>query len=311
MNLAIACGSGSRRLASAVAARLGANGVVGEVERFPDGELRPSVPELRGVDVFVVASTGPPANDHIVELLLLIDACRRAGADRVTAVVPYLAYARQDRRNGVGQAIGARVVATALGSSGADRLVAVDPHNLALEAAFGIPVEMLSAVSALSDSLLPEAAPDAVVVAPDFGAAKLAERYGALLGLPVVVVRKSRVSGSSVRAKGLVGEVEGRHAVIVDDMISTGATIASTVELLLADGALPGMVVAATHGLFVGGAVTRLAELPLRRVLVTDSLELSEVVGLPLEVTSIVPLLAEAIRRLHQGEPLEALLAKT
>ena len=272
MNLRIVCGTANRALASRVSSALGADPAAGEVERFPDGELRPIVCGARGGDVFVVQPTGPPVSDHLVELLLLLDACRRAGAGRVTAVVPYFGYARQDRRSRDGQAIGAQVVAAAIAAAGADRLVVIDPHTAALEAMFAIPVEALTAVPAIANTLLPAVTPDAVVVAPDLGAVKLAERYASLLGLPVVIVRKTRVTGSTVHAVELVGQVDGRPAIVVDDMISTGATIEAAVRMLLDNGARPDIVVATTHGLFVGDAVERLARLPVRRLVVTDSL---------------------------------------
>jgi ribose-phosphate pyrophosphokinase len=256
-----------------------------------------------------VQPTGPPVSDHLVELLLLLDACRRAGAGRVTAVVPYFGYARQDRRSRDGRAIGARVVAAVVGAAGADRLVVIDPHTAALEAMFAIPVEALTAVPAIADTLLPTVTPDALVVAPDLGAVKLAERYASLLGLPVVIVRKTRVNGTTVHTEGLVGQVDGRSAIVVDDMISTGATIEAAVRLLLDNGARPDFVVAATHGLFVGEAVERLASLPVRRVIVTDSLSGVEDLALPVEVTSIAPLLATAVGRLHRDEPIDELLA--
>jgi ribose-phosphate pyrophosphokinase len=281
--------------------------VVGDVEQFPDGELRPFVPELRGDDVYVVQSTGLPVNDCLVELLLLIDACRRAGAGRVTAVVPYFGYARQDRRSQVGQAIGARVAAGAMGSAGADRLVVIDPHTAALEAMFAIPVEIVTVVPVIADVLRPVVSSDTVVVAPDLGAVKLAEHYASLLGLSVVIVRKTRIDGSSVRADELVGQVDGQPAVVVDDMISTGATIEAAVRLLLEKGARPGVIVAATHGLFVGEAPGRLKALPLERLIVTDTLVQREDLGIPVEVASIAPLLTSTIGRLHRDEPFDGL----
>jgi ribose-phosphate pyrophosphokinase len=287
---------------------LGADIVAGEVERFPDGELRPYMPGVRGGDVFLVQPTGPPVNDNLVELLLSLDACRRAGAGRVTAVVPYFGYARQDRRNLEGQAIGARVVAAAIASAGANRLMVIDPHTIVLEAMFAIPVETLTAVSAIADALLPAVTPDTVVVAPDLGAVKLAEHYASLLGLSVVIVRKTRLTGTTVRAEELVGQVAGRPAIVVDDMINTGATIEAAVRLLLDNGARPDVVVAATHGLFVGEAVERLAKLPLRRLVITDTLGGVESHALPVQVASIAPLLAVAIGRLHDDDPVNELL---
>jgi ribose-phosphate pyrophosphokinase len=308
VNLRIASGTATRDLATTVSSALGAGPVMGEVEGFPDGELRPVVSGVRGDDVFVVQSTGPPVNDRFVELLLLIDACRRAGAGRVTAVVPYFGYARQDRRSRGGQSIGARVTAAAIVAAGADRLVAIDPHSAAFEAMFAIPVEALTAVSAIADTLFPGVTPDTVVVAPDLGAVKLAERYASLLGLPVVIVRKTRVSGTTVRAEGLVGDVDGRPAIVVDDMISTGATIEAAVQLLLDNGASQDVSVAATHGLFVGDAVDRLGRLPLGRLVVTDSLGGTQSLGLPVEVTSIAMMLATAIDRLHRDQSVDELL---
>ncbi len=311
MSLRIASGSANRLLASMVADELGAGPVVGEIERFPDGELRPTVPEMRGADVFVVQSTGSPVNEHLVELMLLIDACRRAGADRVTAVVPYFGYARQDRRSQVGQAIGARVAAAALSSAGMDRLIVIDPHTVGLETMLTAPVEILTAVSVITGSLLPAVAPETVVVAPDLGAVKLAERYAAQLGLSVVIVKKTRMTGSTVRADELVGPVDGRPAIVVDDLISTGATIEAAVRLLLDNGARPGVAVVATHGVFVGQARQRLAELPVGRLIVTDSLETAGTMGQPLEVASIAPMLSAAIGGLHQGQPVGGLIGST
>ena len=308
MNLRIASGTATRDLATTVSAALGAGPVMGKVECFPDGELRPLVPGVRGDDVFVLQSTGPPVNDRFVELLLLIDACRRAGADRVTAVVPYFGYARQDRRSRGGQAIGARVTAAAIPAAGADRLVVIDPHSAAFEAMFAIPVEVLTAVPPIANALFPSVTPDAVVVAPDLGAVKIAERFASLLGLPVVIVRKTRVSGSTVRAEALVGDVDGRPAMVVDDMISSGATVEAAVQLLLENGARQDVTVAVTHGLFVGDAVERLGRLHLGRVVITDSLGGTQSLGLPVEVASISTLLAAAIDRLHRHQSVDELL---
>jgi ribose-phosphate pyrophosphokinase len=211
------------------------------------------VDHLRGDDVYVIQPTGPPVSDHLVELFLLLDACRRCGADRITAVVPYFGYARQDRRDRTGQ-VGARVIADALAGSGAQRLIVVDPHSSALEAMCGIPVEMLTAVPVLAAALAPMVAESTVIVAPDLGAAKLAEHNASLLRRPVAVVRKSRLSAVPVHAEEIAGDVNGRPAVIIDDMISTGATIEAAAGVLLAHGGAPDIVVAATHGPLVDPA---------------------------------------------------------
>jgi ribose-phosphate pyrophosphokinase len=308
MTVRIVAGTAHRSLAAAVATALGVALTECQVERFPDGELRPVVANVRGDDVFVVQPTGPSVNEHVMELLLLLDACRRAGAERVTAVVPYFGYARQDRRGRTGEALGARVVADVLVCAGAQRLVVVDPHTVALEAICSVPVESLSATPVLAAALEPVISEDAVVVAPDLGAVKLAERYAALLGRPVAVVRKTRLSGASVRVEELVGDVHGHPAVVVDDMISTGGTIEAAVRLLLARRALTPIVVAATHGLLVGPAGDRLAAVGVQRLLVTDSLPPVPSPAVPLETRSIAALLAGAIGRLHRNEDLADLL---
>jgi ribose-phosphate pyrophosphokinase len=303
-------GSAHPALAEAVAAALGTALADCELERFPDGELRPLVGHVRGGDVYVVQPTGPGVNEHLIELLLLLDACRRGGAHRLTAVVPYFGYARQDRRTRAGQPVGARVMAQALEAAGADRLVVVDPHTTALEAMCDMPVEMLTAVPTLAAALAEETPGTAAVVSPDLGAVKLAEHYAGLLERPVAVVRKTRESGTRVRAGELVGDVAERPTAIVDDMISTGATVEAAVRVLLSRGAAPDITVAATHGLLVGAARDRLGGLQLRRVLVTDTLPAGQTQALPLDVRSVAPLLADAINRLHNSQPLDALLMR-
>lgn len=293
-------GSGGRHLVEGIAGILGVRARPLAVETFPDGELRPRVGALHGGDVYLVAPTCPPVNERLVELLLLLDACRRAGADRVTAVVPYLGYARQDRRAVAGEALGARAVIDAMRATGAQRLVVLDPHSRAVEAMSAVPVETLTAVPLLAAALAgsPE---DTVVVAPDLGAVKSAERLGELLRHPVAVVRKTRTSGSSVRALDLVGEVRDRRAVIVDDMISTGATIAAAAELLVAAGARPEVTVAATHGPLTADAIPVLRSAGVRRLLVTDSVPAVAEHPSWVEVRSVVPLLADAIHLLHRN----------
>jgi ribose-phosphate pyrophosphokinase len=275
------------------------------LERFPDGELCPNVGDLRGEDVYVIQSTGPPVSENLTELLLLLDACRRSGARRITAVVPYFGYARQDRRSRAGEAVGARVATDVIAAAGADRLVVIDPHTPDLEAMSSIPLETLTAVPAVAHAVGFLAGATQVVVAPDLGAAKLAERFAALLGLPVAIVRKVRTSGSLVHAEELVGEVARRNTLIVDDMISTGATIEAAAGLLLDSHAEPHPVVVTIHGLFVGPAMERLDRLQPAALLTTDTV--IHAPGSALHFCSVAHLLAEAIDRLHREVPLEGL----
>lgn len=218
--LRLISGSANPNLAAAISQFLATGPPSCPLERFPDGELRPMVSSVRGQDVYVVQPTGPPVHDHMIELLLLLDGCQRAGAERMTAVIPYLGYARQDRRNAGGQPVGAHVAARLITAAGADRIVVVDPHTAAVEAFFDPPVERLTAVPLLAERLRGEIRQGTIIVAPDLGAVKLAEHYGAILDANVAIVRKTRHSGSEVTALEVIGNVVGRPVIIVDDMIT-------------------------------------------------------------------------------------------
>jgi len=313
MSLGIVTGTANPVLAEAVACRLGIGLVEMQLERFPDGEIRPCLGPVRGADVYVIQPTGPPVNDNLVELLLLLDACRRAGADRVTAVVPYFGYARQDRRGGDRRPIGARVAAETIASAGASRLVVVDPHTSSLEAMFTVPVEMLTAVPVLAAAVRAVIPPRAVVVAPDLGAMRLARHFASLVEARLAAVSKYRLDAVTVSAKDIVGDVRNRPVVIVDDMISTGATIEAAVNTLRAHGAAGDPIVVATHGLFAGTALARLSGCVIDRMVVTDSIPPganARRTELAVQRETIARLLAEAIDRLHRSEPLEELLLR-
>ncbi|MBN1207696.1 MAG: ribose-phosphate pyrophosphokinase [Myxococcaceae bacterium] len=269
---------------------------------FPDGEHHVEVSEeVRGCDVYLLQPLGPPVDSHLMELLLLVDACRRRGASRVTVLVPYLAYARHDRRETGREPLGARLVADLIRAAGVDRVVVVDLHSPAVEGCFNIPVEHLSAMPLLAEHLRGTATPGAVIVSPDLGGLKRAERYAAQLKLPVAVVHKRRMSGSQVQARSITGEVKGCAPILVDDMISTAGTIEAAVNALLEAGCTPEITVVATHALLVGPAIDRLQRLPLRRLLTTDSVPLTGRLPFAVEVVSIAPLLARAIELLRMG----------
>lgn len=292
-------GTANPALAKAISELLGSPLGRLQVERFPDGELQVELGEdVRGRETFLVQPTAAPVGERLLELALLADALRRSGARRITAVVPYFGYARQDRRETGREPLGARVVADWIAGS-VDRVVAMDLHSSAVEGCFRLPLEHVSAVEVLARRL--GGAAGQVVVSPDMGAVKLAERYARLLGLPVAVVHKHRVSGAEVSAHGVVGEVKGLRPLVVDDMISTGGTVAAAIEVLLSAGCAPEVTVAATHGLFVGPSVERLRGLPLRRVVTTDTVPPPSGLPLPIEVVSVAGVFAEAVRRLSQG----------
>jgi ribose-phosphate pyrophosphokinase len=308
----IFAGSANVPLAEAIAERLDTQPGSREAQVFPDGELQVELQEsVRGEDVYVVQPTSPPAEKHLLELLLLADAARRAGAARMTAVIPYFGYARQDRRASGREAVGARLVAGLLESGRLfERVVAVDVHTEAIEGFFGIPLEHLSAVPMLIESVRAYAGTNGVVVAPDMGAAELAQRYAEPLGLPVAVVHKARISGTEVSVGSVTGEVGDRKPIIVDDMISTGGTQKAAIDALLEAGCEPEITVVASHGLFAGSAEEDLRDTPVERFVVTDSVPPPEGLELPLEVVSLTPLLAETVDRLHNDRSLDELLVR-
>ena len=312
MSLEILTGSSNYALAEEVAKKLGVELAPRILERFPDGELNIEIQQsVRGCDVYLIQPTCPPVDEHFFELFLLADACRRAGATHLTAVIPYFGYARQDRRAHGREPVSTRLVADLIHASGLQRVVVVDFHSRAVESAFAIPVEHVSAVSILADAVRPSVHQDTVVVSPDLGAVKMAEQYAKLLNLPVAMIHKSRVSGAEVTVQRIVGEIRDRQILVVDDMITTGGTIEKGITALLEAGcSSSGLKVAATHGLFVGNAAERLGKLPIEKIYVSDSVPKPERFSLPLQVSSLAPLLAETIQRLHRLESLGDFLAR-
>jgi ribose-phosphate pyrophosphokinase len=303
-------GSANPGLAMNIAHALGRSLGARVLECFPDGELHIDIREsVRGQRVCLLQPTSPPVERHLFELLLLADACRRAGAARVMAAMPYFGYARQDRRAVGRDPIAARVAADVIAAGGIDDVIVVDLHSRAAEGFFSVPAQHLSAVSLLVEAVRASHAERAVVVAPDLGAVKLADSYGQLLDLPVATIHKTRISGSEVRVQQLVGEVRGRAPLIVDDMLSTGGTVAAAVRALLAAGCMPDITVVVTHGLFAATADHVLRDLPIARVITTNTVAPRADLPLPVQVVDIAPLLAEAIRRLDRDESLMDLIS--
>jgi ribose-phosphate pyrophosphokinase len=275
-----------------------------ECRRFPDGEAQVEIHQsVRGHDVYLVQSTSPPVDQQLIALLLLADACRRAGAARLTAVIPYFGYARQDRRS-KRRSLGARVAASVVGTAGLHRLMLVDAHTPAIEGFFEMPLDHLTAVPLLARAVAPALEGAPVVVAPDLGAVKLARAYANELHVPMAVVHKTRLNGDAVEAHAVIGDVRGRRPLLVDDMLSTGATIEAAVGALRRAGAAEPMSVAVTHALLVGRAHEVLQRLPLARVVVTDTVSIELPASPQIEICSVAPLLATAIRRDHQDESL-------
>jgi ribose-phosphate pyrophosphokinase len=299
MRLCIIDGGANTPLTASVARALDAPVVNAIVARFPDLEANVQLLDaVTDADVLIMQPTGPPADAHLMELLLLADAARRGGAASVAAVVPYFGYARQD--HDCGRPIGATLVARMMEAAGIDHLITVDLHSRAVETAIDLPVSHLSAVPLLAERLRRVVPRRSIVVAPDLGAVKLADRYARQLDLPVAFVRKERLTGAVVDVHGVVGPVAGRTPIIVDDMISTGGTIVAAAEACRAAGASESeLYVAASHALFVGDAVERIGRLPITALFTTDSVTSS--LEMPDYVTkaSIAALLASEIARVR------------
>lgn len=299
----IFCGNANRKLAEAVARTIGVPLSAATVERFPDGEVSVEVREaVRDKDVFIVQSTAPPVNDHLMELLTFVDACRRASATRVIAVIPYFGYARSDKRHGRREPISARLVADLVQTAGIDHVITIDLHASQIEGFFRIPVDSLSAVSVLCDAIKRSLPAGTVVVSPDAGRLQMATEYAQRLKTSVVLLHKTRETGTETHVTHLVGDVRGRPCLVVDDMISTGGTIAEAVRQLVQAGAQPGIFVAATHGLLLSGAQGKLTTESMADVFVTDTIQ-QTIEGWPrLHVVSVASLLAEAIQRVTSDQ---------
>jgi ribose-phosphate pyrophosphokinase len=291
-------GSANPRLASDVARTLGIELAGCEIDRFPDGEVSVRLLEsVRGYHVYVIQPTCPPVNDNLVELLTFADACRRAAASSVTAVVPYFGYSRADKRHGRREPITASMVGRLIESVGIDHLLTLDLHTIQTEGFFAIPVDTLTALPTLCAALADELPPDTVVVSPDAGRVVLATAYAERLHLPLAVLHKRRASGTSTETTHLVGEVEGKTCLIIDDMISTGGTLVESARTLREAGARSCRV-AATHGLLLSGAAERLQNAGIEHVLVTDTVPVTG--GGVVRVASVAGLLASAVQRLTQ-----------
>jgi ribose-phosphate pyrophosphokinase len=291
-------GSAAAKLGGAVALALGAPLGRAELRRFPDGELHLAVDEkLENTEAVLVQSLLAPAGENLLELLLLADACRRASARSLTAVVPYLAYARQDRALRAGEALSGPLFARLLSAGRFDRVVAVELHAAAAQGWFDAPLFHLSGVELLAEALRGRVAPNAVVVSPDLGGAKRADRLARLLGLPMAIVHKTRRDGDSVTVHAVLGQVQGRAAVIADDLIATGATIEAAAQALRIAGCIDDLTVVVTHPVLANDAAERLGACGIRRLLCTDSVPLPKTLPFDVTVVSLAPMIATELLR--------------
>jgi ribose-phosphate pyrophosphokinase len=279
--------------------------------RFPDGEISVRIEEdVRGRDIFLVQPTCPPVNENLMELLIMIDSFKRASAARITAVLPYYGYARQDRKDVGRVPITAKLVANLLTHAGTDRVIALDLHAAQIQGFFDIPVDHLNAIPVICDYVKSLHIPqrDMVVLSPDEGAVKRALAYQKRLNTPIAIVDKRRSSATETEAANLIGaSLGGKVAVIFDDMISTAGTVVNAAGVARKNGARE-VYICATHGVLCGSAVSRLRDAPVQQIVITDSIPLPPNKQLPnIKVLSIAPLLADAIRRIHYNESVSKL----
>lgn len=297
-NFILFAGTANPDLAAAVSQELNIPLGKSLVERFPDGEVNVQLLEsVREKAVFILQSTAPPVNDHLVELLAYADACRRSAARRITAIIPYFGYARSDKRHGRREPITASMVAEVLQAVGINHVVTLDLHTPQIEGFFRIPVDSLTAVPIFCEAIRHHLPPNFVVVSPDTGRVQMATQYAQKLDSSVVVLHKHRTSGTETEVTRVVGDVKGCACLIIDDMISTGGTLAKSIKALLKAEARPEISIAATHGLFVKDARAKLSHPSIKAVFVTDTIAPKETDWQQLKIVSVAPLIATAIQR--------------
>ena len=305
----LTCNS-NRPLAEAITAYLGLPLMKASVRRFSDMEVFVEIHEnVRGEYVFVIQSTSYPANDNLMELLVALDALRRSSARRVTAVIPYYGYARQDRKSGPRTPISAKLVANLITKSGADRVLTLDLHAGQIQGFFDIPTDNLYAEPVLvKDIRDTHPGKDLVIVSPDVGGVFRARQIARRLDVDLAIVDKRRERAGVSEVMNIIGEVEGRHCILVDDIVDSAGTLCNSAEALMDNGA-EGVYAYSTHGVLSGGAVARVSASPIKEVVITDSIVATEAVRLSQNIRqlTIAPLMAEAIQRISEERSVSSL----
>jgi len=302
-------GNANPKLAEEIAKTMGTKVSEATVKRFSDGETWVEVHDnVRGRDVFIIQPTCAPANEHLMELLIMIDCMNRASADRITAVIPYYGYARQDRKVSPRTPISSKLVADLLTAAGADRVLTMDLHAGQIQGFFSKPVDHLYAKPVLIEYLKRELKDNLVVVTPDAGGAERARSYGKLLGSPMALIDKRRDKPNSSDVMHVIGDVKGRRAVIIDDIIDTAGTIVKAASALMDRGATE-VYACCTHPVFSGPAISRLKESVIKEIIVTNTIPLTDAakdMG-KIKSLSVAKILGEAINRIHSGDSVSSL----
>jgi ribose-phosphate pyrophosphokinase len=306
--LKLIAGNANRPLAEEIAQHLGVSLADADVSRFSDGEVFIQINEnVRGADVFVIQPTCPPVNDNLMELLVMLDALKRASAQRITAVLPYYGYARQDRKVQPRVPISAKLVADLLTAAGAQRVLALDLHAGQIQGFFNIPVDHLFAAPVLIDYLGRKNLQDPVVIAPDAGGVERARAIAKRLRAGLAIIDKRREGPNVSLFMHLIGDVKGRDAIIIDDMIDTGGTLIQAVDTIKREGARR-ILACGVHPVLSGPAIARIEGSPLEEVIVANSIPLGPEKRIAkVAVLSVASLLAEAIRRIHVEESVSTL----
>jgi ribose-phosphate pyrophosphokinase len=306
----ILAGNSNRALTEAIAAYLGLPLTNCQVRRFADMEIFVEIQEnVRGEDTFVVQSTSFPANDHLMELLIMADALRRASARRITAVIPYFGYARQDRKSGSRTPISAKLVANLITRAGADRVLTVDLHAMQIQGFFDIPTDNLFAAPVMVRDIKDRLElSNLMVVSPDVGGVVRARALAKRIGAPLAIVDKRRERANDSEVMNIIGEVSGRSCILVDDIVDSGGTLCNAADALLKEGATE-VRAYITHGVLSGGAVARISASHLKELVVTDTIHPTEAVRVArnMRTLSVGPLIGEAIARTAKEESVSSL----
>lgn len=303
----IFCGSAHRQLAQRICAFIGVPLGDATVDSFPDGETFVKINEnIRGRDVFLVQPTCPPTNQNLMELLIMVDAAKRASAARITAVIPFFGYARQDRKDQPRVPITAKLVANLLNAAGVDRVLTMDLHAQQVAGFFDIPVDHLYAAPVLIRYLREKRFTKPVVVSPDVGGLKMADAYSQALGATLAIVAKRRKSATEIEALNVIGEVEGREIIMVDDLTETAGTLCSAAKILHERGATK-IIAGVSHAVLSDLAIERLKKSHISELITTNSVPVRSGDGFPITTLCIAELLGEAILRIHDDESVSSL----
>jgi len=307
--LTIFTGNANRELAQSICRYVDTPLGNAEVTRFADGEIYVEIKEnVRGVNCFVVQPTCSPVNDNLMELLVMIDALKRASAGSIIAVIPYFGYARQDRKSKPRTPISARLVADLLTAAGVDRVVAIDLHAGQIQGFFNIPVDHLYGMPVLMESLRSRFTGEAVIVSPDAGGVERARAYSKRLGSSLAIIDKRRPAPNVSQVVNIIGDVRGRDAIIVDDMIDTAGTLTAAAQAVMEQGAR-NVYACATHAVLSDPAIDRIMASPLKELITTDTVTPRGVVtNCPkVKILSVAKLLGEAVKRIHHGDSISSL----